>query len=184
MVRSSSLHRQALAFIPPTRGCGRHSRLGRIRRDGSGKRHPDSDGSRPDGGEPSRMRPRRDRSVAGGMDAATVYAIVPEESMRAIGSRRSWRRSARPRRSARRRPSSASLASGRMGCRCPAPASTSTCGRCKATRRGDNYLYQNTLEAETYPLATFVLRRVEGHGRATGRGSRDDPAAHRGSHAA
>ena len=26
----------------------------------------------------------------------------------------------------------------------------------------DNYLYQNTLEAETYPLATFVLRAVEG----------------------
>ena len=28
--------------------------------------------------------------------------------------------------------------------------------------RRDNYLYQNTLEAETYPLATFVLRAVEG----------------------
>lgn len=26
----------------------------------------------------------------------------------------------------------------------------------------DNYLYQNTLEAETFPLATFVLRDVEG----------------------
>jgi polyisoprenoid-binding protein YceI len=28
--------------------------------------------------------------------------------------------------------------------------------------RRDNYLYQNILEAETYPLATFVLRAVEG----------------------
>ncbi len=28
--------------------------------------------------------------------------------------------------------------------------------------RRDNYLYTNTLEAETYPLATFVLRAVEG----------------------
>ena len=28
--------------------------------------------------------------------------------------------------------------------------------------RRDNYLYNNTLEAETYPLATFVLRAVEG----------------------
>jgi polyisoprenoid-binding protein YceI len=28
--------------------------------------------------------------------------------------------------------------------------------------RRDNYLYENTLEAETYPLATFVLRAVEG----------------------
>ena len=28
--------------------------------------------------------------------------------------------------------------------------------------RRDNYLYANTLEAETYPLATFVLRAVEG----------------------
>jgi polyisoprenoid-binding protein YceI len=28
--------------------------------------------------------------------------------------------------------------------------------------RRDNYLYQNTLEAETYPLATFVLRAVDG----------------------
>ena len=28
--------------------------------------------------------------------------------------------------------------------------------------RRDNYLYQNTLKAETYPLATFVLRAVEG----------------------
>ena len=28
--------------------------------------------------------------------------------------------------------------------------------------RRDNYLYENTLEAETYPLATFVLRHVEG----------------------
>lgn len=26
----------------------------------------------------------------------------------------------------------------------------------------DNYLYNNTLEAETFPLATFVLRQVEG----------------------
>lgn len=28
----------------------------------------------------------------------------------------------------------------------------------------DNYLYNNTLETETYPLATFVLARVEGLG--------------------
>ncbi|MGH2617917.1 MAG: YceI family protein [Thermomicrobiales bacterium] len=28
--------------------------------------------------------------------------------------------------------------------------------------RRDNFLYENTLEAETYPLATFVLRAVEG----------------------
>jgi polyisoprenoid-binding protein YceI len=28
--------------------------------------------------------------------------------------------------------------------------------------RRDNYLYQNTLEAEKYPLATFVLRAIEG----------------------
>jgi polyisoprenoid-binding protein YceI len=28
--------------------------------------------------------------------------------------------------------------------------------------RRDNYLYENTLEAEKYPLATFVLRAVEG----------------------
>jgi len=28
--------------------------------------------------------------------------------------------------------------------------------------RRDNYLYNNTLETETYPLATFVLRAVEG----------------------
>jgi len=28
--------------------------------------------------------------------------------------------------------------------------------------RRDNYLYTNTLETETYPLATFVLARVEG----------------------
>lgn len=28
--------------------------------------------------------------------------------------------------------------------------------------RRDNYLYENTLQAETYPLATFVLRAVEG----------------------
>lgn len=28
--------------------------------------------------------------------------------------------------------------------------------------RRDNYLYQNTLQTETYPLATFVLRGVEG----------------------
>lgn len=28
--------------------------------------------------------------------------------------------------------------------------------------RRDNYLYRNTLQSETYPLATFVLRAVEG----------------------
>ena len=28
--------------------------------------------------------------------------------------------------------------------------------------RRDNYLYQNTLEAEKYPLATFVLRAIDG----------------------
>ena len=28
--------------------------------------------------------------------------------------------------------------------------------------RRDNYLYKNTLEAETYPLATFVLLDVDG----------------------
>jgi len=28
--------------------------------------------------------------------------------------------------------------------------------------RRDNYLYNNTLEAETFPLATFVVRQVEG----------------------
>ncbi len=28
--------------------------------------------------------------------------------------------------------------------------------------RRDNYLYNNTLETETYPLATFVLARIEG----------------------
>ena len=36
----------------------------------------------------------------------------------------------------------------------------------------DNYLYRNTLEAEKYPLATFVLRAVEGMDAPLPRGKR------------
>jgi hypothetical protein len=51
---------------------------------------------------------------------------------------------------------------GEDACRCPAPASTSTSGPSRRQRRRDNYLYQNTLQTEAFPLATFVLRGVEG----------------------
>jgi len=102
-------------------------------------------------------------ALPAGMEAATVYTIVPEESAaryrvqeelaqvgeteavgetRAIIGQFAFDETGLP------------LACSRFDVDLRTLASDSA--------RRDNYLYTNTLEAETYPLATFVLRAVEG----------------------
>jgi polyisoprenoid-binding protein YceI len=88
-----------------------------------------------------------------GMDAATVYTIVPEESAaryqtEAVGETQAI---------------IGQFGFGEDGLPLPCSRFDVDLRTLQSDQaRRDNYLYQNTLEAETYPLATFVLRSVEG----------------------
>jgi polyisoprenoid-binding protein YceI len=163
MFRSLSLHRQALAFIPPAVVAA-----ALLVSAASGVTAQESATPIPMGlvQEAENLpdcTPAEIGELPEGMDAATIYAIVPEEStaryrvqeeLAQVGENEAV--------------GETQAIIGQFGFgedQLPLPCSRfdvdlRTLQSDQAKR--DNYLYRNTLEAETYPLATFVLRDVEG----------------------
>ena len=98
-----------------------------------------------------------------GTDAAVVYAIVPEESTARYRVQEELAQVGENEAVGETQAIIGQFGFGEDGL--PVPCSRfdvdlRTLQSDQAKR--DNYLYRNTLEAETYPLATFVLRDVEG----------------------
>jgi polyisoprenoid-binding protein YceI len=98
-----------------------------------------------------------------GMEAAMVYAIVPEESAARYRVREELAEVGVQDAVGETRAIIGQIAFGEDGL-------PLACSRFDVdlrtlqsdSARRDNFLYNNTLQAETYPLATFVLRSVEG----------------------
>lgn len=98
-----------------------------------------------------------------GTDAATLYAIVPEESEARYRVQEELAQVGETEAVGKTQAIIGQIAFGADGM----PMACSRFDIDMRTlqsdqARRDNYLYNNTLEAETYPLATFVLRDVEG----------------------
>jgi polyisoprenoid-binding protein YceI len=98
-----------------------------------------------------------------GLDAATIYTIVPEESTARYRVQEELAQVGENEAVGKTKAIIGQFGFGED--QLPLPCSRfdvdlRTLQSDQAKR--DNYLYRNTLEAETYPLATFVLRDVEG----------------------
>ena len=98
-----------------------------------------------------------------GTDAATLYAIVPEESEARYRVQEELAQVGETEAVGKTQAIIGQIAFGDDGM----PMACSRFDIDMRTlqsdqARRDNYLYNNTLEAKTYPLATFVLRDVEG----------------------
>jgi polyisoprenoid-binding protein YceI len=163
MVRSSSLHRQALAFIPPTVAAA-----ALLVSAASGVTAQESATPTPIGlvHEAENLpdcAPAEIGALPEGTDATVVYAIVPEESTARYRVQEELAQVGESEAVGETQAIIGQLGFGED--QLPLPCSRfdvdmRTLQSDQARR--DNYLYQNTLEAETYPLATFVLRAVEG----------------------
>ena len=102
-------------------------------------------------------------ALSEGVDAATVYAIVPEESAARYRVQEELAQVGETEAVGETQAIIGQFGFAEDGL--PLPCSRfdvdlRTLQSDQAKR--DNYLYQNTLEAERYPLATFVLRAIEG----------------------
>ena len=163
MSRSFSLRRQVLAFIPPTLIAA--SLLVSV---ASSVTAQDSATPVPMGlvQEAENLpecTPAEIGALPEGMDAAVVYAIVPEESTARYRVQEELAQVGENEAIGETQAIIGQFGFGEDGL--PLPCSRfdvdlRTLQSDQAKR--DNYLYRNTLEAETYPLATFVLRDVEG----------------------
>ena len=141
MFRSSSLHRPALAFIPSTVVAA-----GVLISGASGVMAQDSATPTPMGlvQEAENLpecAPAEIGALPEGMDAAVVYAIVPEESTARYRVQEELAQVGETEAVGETQAIIGQFGFGEDGRRCPAPASTSTCGRCKATRRSATTTY-------------------------------------------
>ena len=98
-----------------------------------------------------------------GTDAAVVYAIVPEESAARYRVQEELAQVGETEAVGETQAIIGQFGFGEDGLPLPCSRFDVDLRTLQSDQaRRDNYLYQNTLEAETYPLATFVLRAVEG----------------------
>jgi polyisoprenoid-binding protein YceI len=98
-----------------------------------------------------------------GVDAATVYTIVPEESAARYRVQEELAQVGETEAVGETQAIIGQFGFGEDGLPLPCSRFDVDLRTLQSDQaRRDNYLYQNTLEAETYPLATFVLRDVEG----------------------
>src|ERR671913_3059 len=98
-----------------------------------------------------------------GMDAATVYTIVPEESAARYRVQEELAQVGETEAVGETQAIIGQFGFGEDGLPLPCSRFDVDLRTLQSDQaRRDNYLYQNTLEAERYPLATFVLRSVDG----------------------
>jgi polyisoprenoid-binding protein YceI len=163
MVRSSSLHRQALAFIPPAVVAA-----GMLLSAASGVTAQESATPTPIGlvQEAENLpdcAPAEIGALPEGTDAAVVYAIVPEESTARYRVQEELAQVGETEAVGETQAIIGQFGFGEDELPLPCSRFDVDMRTLQSDQaRRDNYLYQNTLEAETYPLATFVLRTVEG----------------------
>lgn len=102
-------------------------------------------------------------SLPEGTDTAAVYAIVPEESAARYRVQEELAQVGQTEAVGETRAIIGQLGFASDGLPVPCSRFDVDMRTLKSDQaRRDNYLYNNTLEAETYPLATFVLRGVAG----------------------
>ena len=165
MFRSSSFHRRALAFIPPTVVAA-----GVLLSAASGVTAQESATPTPIGLVQEQEAENLAECAAAeigalpeGVDAATVYAIVPEESVARYRVQEELAQVGETEAVGETQAIIGQFGFGANGLPLPCARFDVDLRTLQSDQaRRDNYLYQNTLEAERYPLATFVLRAVEG----------------------
>ena len=163
MFRSSSSHRRVLAFISSTvvaAGILASAASGAIAQESA---TPTAMGLVQTADDLPECAPAEIGALPEGTDAATVYAIVPEESTARYRVQEELAQIGENEAVGETQAIIGQFGFGEDGM--PLPCSRfdvdlRTLQSDQAKR--DNYLYRNTLEAEKYPLATFVLRAVEG----------------------
>ena len=98
-----------------------------------------------------------------GIDAATIYTIVPEESAARYRVQEELAQVGETEAVGETQAIIGQFGFGEDGLPLPCSRFDVDLRTLQSDQaRRDNYLYENTLEAETYPLATFVLREVAG----------------------
>jgi polyisoprenoid-binding protein YceI len=163
MFRSSSAHRPALVFISSTvvaAGILASASSGAVAQEDA---TPTPMGLVQTAEDLPDCAPAEIGALPEGTDAATVYAIVPEESKARYRVQEELAQVGETEAVGETQAIIGQIGFGED--ESPLPCSRfdvdlRTLQSDQAKR--DNYLYRNTLEAETYPLATFVLREVEG----------------------
>jgi polyisoprenoid-binding protein YceI len=102
-------------------------------------------------------------SLPADVDAATIYAIVPEESTARYRAQEELAQVGANEAVGETQAIIGQIAFDADGLPLPCSRFDVDLRTLKSDEaRRDNYLYKNTLQTETYPLATFVLRGVEG----------------------
>ena len=163
MFRSSSLHRQSLAFIPVTVVA-----VALLVSAASGVTAQESATPTPIGLVQAvenlpECAPAEIGVLPEGTDAATVYAIVPEESTARYRVQEELAQVGETEAVGETQAIIGQFGFGEDELPLPCSRFDVDMRTLQSDQaRRDNYLYQNTLEAETYPLATFVLRDIEG----------------------
>ncbi len=163
MVHSSSLHRQVLAFIPPAVVAAGMLLSAASSVTAQESATPTPIGLVQEAENLPECAPAEIGALPEGTDAAVVYAIVPEESMARYRVQEELAQVGETEAVGETQAIIGQFGFGEDGL----PLACSRFDVDLRTlqsdeARRDNFLYQNTLEAETYPLATFVLRDVEG----------------------
>jgi polyisoprenoid-binding protein YceI len=163
MFRLSSLGRRALALIPPavvTTGMLLSAASGVTAQDTA---TPTPMGLVQEAENLPECAPAEIGALPEGVEAAAVYAIVPEESMARYRVQEELAQVGETEAVGETQAIIGQFGFGEDGLPLPCSRFDVDLRTLQSDQaRRDNYLYQNTLEAETYPLATFVLRTVEG----------------------
>jgi polyisoprenoid-binding protein YceI len=163
MVRSSSLHRQALAFIPATVVAAALLVSAASGVTAQESATPTPIGLVQEAENLAECAPAEIGALPEGTDAAVVYAIVPEESIARYRVQEELAQVGETEAVGETRAIIGQFGFGEDELPLPCSRFDVDMRTLQSDQaRRDNYLYQNTLEAETYPLATFVLRAVEG----------------------
>jgi polyisoprenoid-binding protein YceI len=165
MFRSSSLGRRALALIPPAAVATGILLLAASDVTAQDTATPTPIGlvQEQEAENLPECAPAEIGALPEGVEAETVYAIVPEESMVRYRVQEELAQVGETEAVGETQAIIGQFGFGQDGLPLPCArfdVDLRTLQSDQAKR--DNYLYQNTLEAEQYPLATFVLRAAEG----------------------
>jgi polyisoprenoid-binding protein YceI len=163
MFRSSSLYRQALAFIPATLVATALAVSAASGVTAQESATPTPIGLVQEAESLPECAPAEIGALPEGTDAAVVYAIVPEESTARYRVQEELAQVGETEAVGETQAIIGQFGFGEDELPLPCSRFDVDMRTLQSDQaRRDNYLYQNTLEAETYPLATFVLRDVEG----------------------
>ncbi len=165
MFRPSSFHRRALAFLPPTvvAAVVLLSAASGVTAQESVTPTPIGLVQEQEAENLAECATAEIGALPEAVDATTVYAIVPEESVARYRVQEELAQVGETEAVGETQAIIGQFGFGADGLPLPCSRFDVDLRTLQSDQaRRDNYLYQNTLEAERYPLATFVLRAVEG----------------------